>query len=410
MGRPPSPFRVELKEVPSPRLQRTVPDSPVLRSPRAPAADAHQDPRLLYKTAIKVPVPQSPADPSSSWVGDPYLHHHQQEQQEEHHRRHQQERVLGEALAARQHSDASSWLSEQSSSRSSSLESHPSAAESSGGAKATAATAVPDPALPPINCSNNDFDVSRSSASKTFHPEETAGTSVVHGSAGAAVPANSLDACQEGPEASRQYKTQQYRQQQLAQARTPAPHPGRAPSSIRQGAQQQQEQRGRRARMVRPQGSEGGVQVGSQQVLEGGDIGLLGSSCGVRRGAGRGGEVGGAASSESAAGAEDTVEYELELLAIIPGHGKLSGKPVLSEAARGELLDVRALRAQDPEPHLAPGRAQRGVGGWARRHLSLNVRAPWRAGKQGLGWLGLRGCLRGGAGGEGQGGGRGEGG
>ncbi|WIA34406.1 hypothetical protein OEZ86_012742 [Tetradesmus obliquus] len=89
-------------------------------------------------------------------------------------------------------------------------------------------------------------------------------------------------------------------------------------------------------------------------------------------------------------------EYELEVLAIVPGRGKLSGQPVLSDAARQQQqpLDIPAL-TQDTPDHLQPPKPLRGMSGWVRRHLSLNVRAPWKAGKRGLGWLGLRGCCKG---------------
>lgn len=97
------------------------------------------------------------------------------------------------------------------------------------------------------------------------------------------------------------------------------------------------------------------------------------------------------------------------------GRGRLSGKPLLSEAAQqlahDRQLDLRALTA-GTEPRLRPPKPQRGLGGWLRRHLSVNTGAPWRAGKKGLGVLGLRSCFGGGKkqGAPQQGGGGGNGG
>jgi hypothetical protein len=75
----------------------------------------------------------------------------------------------------------------------------------------------------------------------------------------------------------------------------------------------------------------------------------------------------------------------------------MSGQPVLSDAARQQQqpLNVKGL-TQDAhlEPHLQPQKPLEGCSGWVRRHLSINTHAPWKAGKRGLGWLGLRGCFK----------------
>jgi hypothetical protein len=90
-------------------------------------------------------------------------------------------------------------------------------------------------------------------------------------------------------------------------------------------------------------------------------------------------------------------EYELEVLAIIPGRGKMSGKPVLSAAAarQQENLDIDTLAraAADAEPQFKPPKPHKGLSGWVRRHLSLNLRSPASAGKRGLKWLGIRDCF-----------------
>eukprot|EP00879_Flechtneria_rotunda_P000286 GHRR01000376.1.p1 GENE.GHRR01000376.1~~GHRR01000376.1.p1 ORF type:complete len:464 (+),score=183.17 GHRR01000376.1:1388-2779(+) len=91
----------------------------------------------------------------------------------------------------------------------------------------------------------------------------------------------------------------------------------------------------------------------------------------------------------------DWLSFELEVLAIIPGRGKHAAKPILSNAAQAEGLDVTDITqlAKGVEPHLRPRRQLRGVSGWVRRHLSVNYRSPYGAGKQGLRWLGIRNCL-----------------
>jgi len=73
---------------------------------------------------------------------------------------------------------------------------------------------------------------------------------------------------------------------------------------------------------------------------------------------------------------------------------------VLSDAAQQEHLtpsDVRAASAAatSTAPELKPPKPQKGCTGWLRRLLSLNVNAPWRAGKKGASMLGLRGCFKG---------------
>lgn len=73
---------------------------------------------------------------------------------------------------------------------------------------------------------------------------------------------------------------------------------------------------------------------------------------------------------------------------------------MLSDAAQQEHLthsDVRAAAAAatSTAPELKPPKPQKGCTGWVRRHLSLNVNAPWRAGKKGASMLGLRGCFKG---------------
>lgn len=83
------------------------------------------------------------------------------------------------------------------------------------------------------------------------------------------------------------------------------------------------------------------------------------------------------------------------------GHGPLSGQPVLSEAAQQEHItraDIRAAAAAatSDAPELKPPKPRKGLSGWVRRHLSLNVNAPWRAGKSAAGMVGIRGCCGGG--------------
>lgn len=78
----------------------------------------------------------------------------------------------------------------------------------------------------------------------------------------------------------------------------------------------------------------------------------------------------------------------------------MSGQPVLSEAAQQENIsraDIQAAAAaaSSAEPNLRPPKPRKGLSGWVRRHLSLNVNAPWRAGKAGAGMFGLRGCFGG---------------
>lgn len=78
----------------------------------------------------------------------------------------------------------------------------------------------------------------------------------------------------------------------------------------------------------------------------------------------------------------------------------MSGQPVLSEAAQQQNLtraDVRAAAAAaaSAEPQLKPPKPRKGFTGWVRRHLSLNINAPWRAGKAGASAVGLRGCFGG---------------
>lgn len=82
------------------------------------------------------------------------------------------------------------------------------------------------------------------------------------------------------------------------------------------------------------------------------------------------------------------------------GRGPLSGQPVLSEAAQQEHLtpsDIRtaAQAAGSAEPQLKPPKPRKGLTGWMRRHMSLNVAAPARAGKAGAGAMGCRGCFGG---------------
>lgn len=90
--------------------------------------------------------------------------------------------------------------------------------------------------------------------------------------------------------------------------------------------------------------------------------------------------------------------------AVYAGHGDLSGQPVLSQAAQQEqgltAHDVRAAAAElaAAQPQLQPPKPRKGFSGWVRRHLSLNVDAPRRAGKKGAGAVGLRGCWPGGGG------------
>jgi hypothetical protein len=75
----------------------------------------------------------------------------------------------------------------------------------------------------------------------------------------------------------------------------------------------------------------------------------------------------------------------------------MSGQPVLSDAARQQQqpLNVTGLTQEaHVEPHLQPPKPLKGCSGWVQRHLSVNTRAPWKAGKRGLGWLGLRGCFK----------------
>ncbi|KAF6254066.1 hypothetical protein COO60DRAFT_358218 [Scenedesmus sp. NREL 46B-D3] len=126
-------------------------------------------------------------------------------------------------------------------------------------------------------------------------------------------------------------------------------------------------------------------------------------------GSGSGSDVATCGSNQEAGGGDgrgsvgaDAVAYELEVLAIVPGRGSLTGQPVLSDAARQQQappLDVRGL-SHDVEPHLQPPKQLKGCSGWVRRHLSLNMRAPGKAGKQGLSWLGLAGCCSSQKGGE----------
>jgi hypothetical protein len=70
----------------------------------------------------------------------------------------------------------------------------------------------------------------------------------------------------------------------------------------------------------------------------------------------------------------------------------------VSSAAEREHLtaaDIAAATATTTARHLQPPKPRKGVAGWMRRHLSLNINAPWRAGKTGLGWLGLGACFKG---------------
>lgn len=86
------------------------------------------------------------------------------------------------------------------------------------------------------------------------------------------------------------------------------------------------------------------------------------------------------------------------LLALHVGRGKMSGKPVLSEAAQQQAdLDIDELTraVAEAEPHFKPPKPQKGLSGWVRRHLSVNLRSPASAGKRGMKWLGLRDCFRG---------------
>lgn len=74
------------------------------------------------------------------------------------------------------------------------------------------------------------------------------------------------------------------------------------------------------------------------------------------------------------------------LLFVAAGHGPLSGQPVLSEAAQQEHITQQEVKAAasaavSAEPQLKPPKPRKGFSGWVRRHLSLNVMAPWRAGK-----------------------------
>jgi hypothetical protein len=76
----------------------------------------------------------------------------------------------------------------------------------------------------------------------------------------------------------------------------------------------------------------------------------------------------------------------------------MSGQPVLSDAAcqQQQPLNVKGLTQEaHVAPHLQPPKPLKGCSGWVRRHLSVNTRAPWKAGKRGLGWLGIRDCFKG---------------
>jgi hypothetical protein len=109
-------------------------------------------------------------------------------------------------------------------------------------------------------------------------------------------------------------------------------------------------------------------------------------------GAQAGSSGGGSAAREEGApdDSRQVFEYEIEVLAVIPGRGRLSGKPVLSEAARRlPAFDLGAAalvnrRLRPRRRHHAPRR-------WAERHLSVNVRAPFGCLKGLLRCLGVRG-------------------
>jgi len=84
------------------------------------------------------------------------------------------------------------------------------------------------------------------------------------------------------------------------------------------------------------------------------------------------------------------VIYEIQILAVIPGCGRLSGKPVLSEAARKlPAFDLGAFAVLNKR--LRPRKHRRGLRGWWQRRLSLNVMAPFRGFKGLLRCVGLRG-------------------
>ena len=104
-------------------------------------------------------------------------------------------------------------------------------------------------------------------------------------------------------------------------------------------------------------------------------------------------------------------QWDLEVLAVIPGRGRLAGRPVLSEAARarrgaagagaaGGGLDLGGLAAT--RAALRPRRRHRRWRRLLERHVSFNYAAPWRCLKGALRCFGLRG--RGGGGGGGGGG------
>lgn len=76
----------------------------------------------------------------------------------------------------------------------------------------------------------------------------------------------------------------------------------------------------------------------------------------------------------------------------------MSGKPVLSEAAQQQEdlhIDELTRTVADSEPHFKPPKPLKGVSGWVRRHLSVNLRSPASAGKRGMKWLGIRDCFKG---------------
>jgi hypothetical protein len=72
------------------------------------------------------------------------------------------------------------------------------------------------------------------------------------------------------------------------------------------------------------------------------------------------------------------------------GRGKLSGRPILSEAAE-QLPNLDLGAALRVDKRLRPKRHRRGVVGWAEKHASFNYKVPFRGFKGLLRCLGVRG-------------------